>query len=233
MSCNTSRRLAVAAVLAGLVSLGAVCESLFGKDTRPPSCRVVQPADSAAVSGLVTLRADAADSSGVKAVEFYVNGALVGTATAPPYAATWDASGQPDESWHRIHCLASDVYDNVGGSDTISVQVVPGGQRGIFHGAFELNQNYYWRAGFAAVPGDTLAGSFRVLAGRALSRFIWLDAANFRKFGAGEAYTPLLERLDLAELTVREPVAAADSFYLVFLNTDAARVEVWARFTLE
>ena len=219
--------------LAGLLGLGAVCDRLFGTDTRPPDCRIVQPTDSTMISGKVTVRAEAYDTSGVAWVEFHANGVLIGTAYDPPYIAVWDATDKPDNSWHKLFCRAADIYDNVGDSDTVSVHVLEDRQRDVFHGAFFLDHNHYWPAGFTAVAGDTLAGDFRVLADRTLSRFIWLDAANYRQFRAGESHTPLLERVDLPEISVREQVATADSFYLVFLNTSGARVEVWARFALE
>lgn len=224
---------AVLALLGALLFTGAVCEQLFGEDKRPPDCRIVQPTDSSAVGGLVTIRADAFDSSGVRSVEIFLNDSLVATLIAPPYTTQWDARSEPDQSWHSLHCRATDIYDNVGVSDTVRVQIWQGGERDVFHGAFRLENNQYWQAGFVAATGETLAGDFRVLADRALSRFIWLDAANARRFRGGESYVPVVEQLNLSSLTLREAVPAADSFYLVFLNTSGARVDVWARFTLE
>ncbi|HDQ99707.1 MAG TPA: hypothetical protein ENN51_05410 [candidate division WOR-3 bacterium] len=221
------------ALLAALVFTAAVCEQLFGEDTRPPDCRIVQPTDSSAVSGLVTVRAEASDSSGVRSVEVFLNDSLLATLIAPPYTTKWDAREEPAQSWHTLYCRATDVYDNVGVSDTVRVQVWHGGERDVFHGAFRLEPNRYWLAGFTAEPGDTLAGDFRVLAERALSRFIWLDADNARRFRGGETYVPVIEHANRPGLTLRESVPAADSFYLVFLNTGGTRVDVWARFTLE
>lgn len=227
------RWLPVAVALVGLVSLGAICDELYGRDTRPPDCRIIQPVDSALVSGQVTIVAEAFDTSGVREVEFYVNDLLIATRYASPYTAVWDASGLPNESRHRIFCLASDIYNNVGSSDTISVQVRHGGQQGIIHAAFRLDNNRYRSAGFVAGPGDTLVGDGRALGGRALSWFLWLDAANYARFRTAQGYTTLLELQDRVEFSVREPVAAADSFYLVFLNTSGSPVDFWARFTLE
>lgn len=241
MNCDKAgsgaRASAVAAVavvaLAGLAGLGAVCDVLFGEDRQPPDCTIVQPTDSAAVSGIVTVRADAWDSSGVSEVRFYVDGVRVGTDLVAPYTATWDASSQPDRSWHTMFCLAFDGYGNVGSSDTIAVQVWLGGERDVLHGAFRLDHNYYWVAGFAAAAGDTLAGDMRVVSGAVLSRLAWLDAANYREFSNGRAHSAVFEATNQPALAMRQPVPAADSFYLVFLNTSGARVEVWARFTLE
>ncbi|MFO7675361.1 MAG: Ig-like domain-containing protein [bacterium] len=219
--------------LAGLLCSGAVCDILFGEDRLPPVCRIIQPTDSSAVSGNVAIRAEASDSSGVSSVEFYVDGSLISTDLAAPYSADWDASQLPDRSWHTMFCRARDPYDNIGTSDTIRVQVWLGGTRDVLHGAFRLEHNYYWLAGFAAAPGDTLAGSMRVASGGVLSRFIWLDAANYGRFSTGQSYSPIVAEVDRQALSLREHVTAADSFYLVFLNTSGAPVEVWARFTLE
>jgi hypothetical protein len=52
----------------------------------PPTVALTSPANGASVSGTVAITAAAADSIGVATVEFWVNGALVGTDTAAPCA---------------------------------------------------------------------------------------------------------------------------------------------------
>ncbi len=65
-------------------------------DTTPPTVSITQPTAGSTVGGTVTIGANAADEnggSGLSKVEFYINGTLRGTDTAPPYTYTWDTSG--------------------------------------------------------------------------------------------------------------------------------------------
>jgi hypothetical protein len=74
----------------------------------PPNAQYYAPAT-------LTLSAAAADSDGTIArVEFYADGALIGTSTFAPYAMVWDgvAAG--------THVLAAKAIDNVGGSASSS-----------------------------------------------------------------------------------------------------------------
>ena len=58
----------------------------------PPQVVVTSPASEAAVSGTVSLAADATDDVGVTRVDFLVNGAVVGSDTTAPYAVSWSST---------------------------------------------------------------------------------------------------------------------------------------------
>lgn len=202
-------------------------------DNVAPVCVIVQPTDSSAVSGVVLVRAEATDSSGIKQVEFYVDGTRLAASESYPYEANWDTQELPGSSWHKLFCIAEDLFGNKGYSDTVNVQVVEVGEKSIFHGRFKLPTGYYWPVPFAAVAGESLVGDFRISGSGVLSRFIWLTAEHYRAFAEGRSYLPLIQETNRPELTVRALVAASDSFYLVFLNTSGAQIDCWVRFSLE
>jgi hypothetical protein len=60
---------------------------------------------------------------GVTKVEFYVDGALNGTATSSPYTSSWNTTALTNGSSHTIYSKAYDAAGNVGTSSTITVTV--------------------------------------------------------------------------------------------------------------
>jgi hypothetical protein len=88
--------------------------SLGRQDWTPPALALVQPAQGATLSGLVTLSATASDASGIQKVEFrrvgFYADPLLGTATAPPYTITWD-SARARNGYGKIYAVA---YDRAG-----------------------------------------------------------------------------------------------------------------------
>ena len=60
-------------------------------DTTPPVVAITSPV-AGPVSGSITIRVEASDASGIKGVDFYVNGGLLGPRdVTAPYEMTWDA----------------------------------------------------------------------------------------------------------------------------------------------
>jgi poly(hydroxyalkanoate) depolymerase family esterase len=93
-----------------------------GGDTTAPTVNVTAPAAGATVSGSVSITASAADNVGVSRVEFFVDGALVGTDTASPYAFTW-SSASVSNGTHALMARAYDAEGNVGTDNDTSVTV--------------------------------------------------------------------------------------------------------------
>lgn len=221
------------AAVVGLVR----CDWLLGLDTTPPTCEITSPADSSSVSGVVPLAATATDSVGVglgvDKVEFYADGSLVGTDSSVPYSASWDASGLAEHTWHSLSCTATDFDGNRGYSDTISVEIGGVGQTSVFHGELDVPARSAKSVWFDAGVGDTLSGDAQVVAGGTLSKFLWLDQANYQKYTANQSYTALYEQDNFSQMSMRQTVAAAGRFYLVFANSGSAAVTCWARFVLE
>lgn len=99
---------AAAAVLAARNSVPAIA------DTTPPSASISTPLGSASVSGLVAVNATASDNVGVAKVELRVNGSLVATDTASPYAFSWDST----KLANGMATLTAIAYDAAGNSAT-------------------------------------------------------------------------------------------------------------------
>jgi hypothetical protein len=96
-------------------------------DTTPPTVSVTAPAaGGTALSGSVTLSANAADNVDVVSVQFKVNGANVGAEdTGAPYSISWDSAGVANGSY-VITALARDAAGNTTLSAGVSVTVSNG-----------------------------------------------------------------------------------------------------------
>jgi hypothetical protein len=185
------------------------------------------------VNGVVPIAATAFDSIGVERVEFYADGSLVGTDSAEPYSGSWDASGQAEQSRHSLSCIAYDLAQNKGYSDTVAVEIAVVGQTSIYHGELEVPARGREAVPFDAAAGDTLAGDAQVVSGGALSKFLWLDHDNYQKYVASQSYTALFEQDNFTQMSMSQAVPAAGKYYLVFVNSGNAIVKCWARFVLE
>jgi phosphatidylserine/phosphatidylglycerophosphate/cardiolipin synthase-like enzyme len=90
-----------------------------------PTVSITSPAASAAFTApaAVTISANASDPDGtISRVDFYANGTLVGSATAPPFSTTWNVSSPGTKS------LTAKAIDNRGASATaapVSVVINP------------------------------------------------------------------------------------------------------------
>lgn len=90
-------------------------------DTTAPAVAIVSPANGSLVARnkALAISASATDSAGVARVDFYVNGALIGSDTAAPYSVSWKVPGKPGVSY----VLKSVAYDQAGNSASASVSV--------------------------------------------------------------------------------------------------------------
>ena len=92
-------------------------------DTTPPSVAIASPAAGATVSGTVRISASASDSqSGVATVRFFVDGALIGTATSAPYRANWNTR-KATRGQHALTAVAADRAGNSMASTVVTVNV--------------------------------------------------------------------------------------------------------------
>ncbi|OJT26163.1 hypothetical protein BO221_10105 [Archangium sp. Cb G35] len=93
-------------------------------ESTPPSVSLLNlpPTGAAIGDWTYTISAEASDDSGVSQVEFFVDGASLGIATAPPYSAPWDgrtaASGE-----HTLTAVATDIHGNAATSNPAIVTV--------------------------------------------------------------------------------------------------------------
>jgi hypothetical protein len=82
----------------------------YEADITEPSINITAPAKDAALSGTINIEAGVTDPSGIKKVEFYVGGALLGTDESSPYTVGWDTTTFPNGSYK----LWAKTYDNAG-----------------------------------------------------------------------------------------------------------------------
>ena len=105
----------------GLSAVTSVIVSIAAPvDTLAPSVAITSPADGATVAGSVGIAATASDNSSVARVEFRVDGILVGSDTASPYAASWDASAASPGA----HVVEAKAFDVTGNSSAAVVSVL-------------------------------------------------------------------------------------------------------------
>jgi M6 family metalloprotease-like protein len=93
---------------------------VFSNDL-PPTCAFVNVTDGQVLYGTVEIGVSASDDSGVTKVEFYADGTLRGTDTAPPYSFSLDTT----TLWNGTHTLRAVAYDEVlqTGSSSVTVTV--------------------------------------------------------------------------------------------------------------
>ena len=93
-----------------------------------PSVSLTAPSEGATVSGDVAVSATASDDIGLDHVEFLLDGNLLGSDAAAPYAMTWNSSNASNGP-HVLQARAFDLAGNVGTSAQVNV-VVSGGSGG-------------------------------------------------------------------------------------------------------
>ena len=91
-------------------------------DSTPPTISITSPTNGETVFGAITVQASASDTVGLTRVEFYLDGALLGTDTTVPYAFTWDTTTVSNGS-HGLVARAYDEAGNTGISPTVTVTV--------------------------------------------------------------------------------------------------------------
>jgi subtilisin family serine protease len=92
------------------------------RDSVAPTTQITSPANNSTVArrATVTIAATATDNVGVLRVEFYVNGALTCTDTAPAFTCAWAVPNNPNKVY-QLQSRAYDAAGNVGTSSTVTV----------------------------------------------------------------------------------------------------------------
>ena len=116
----TARAEDTAGNVATSAGLNVVVDNAPPPDTQPPSITLLDPGGEA--RGVVTLEASATDNVGVALVRFFVDGQLVVTDMAAPFAADWDSSSVAD-GLHTLSAQAQDAAGNTGDSATLNITV--------------------------------------------------------------------------------------------------------------
>lgn len=96
------------------------------EDVTPPTVNITFPTNGSTVSGTVTISASASDDFGVTKVEFFVDGASIGTGTpagsAGPWTIPWNTTSVSNGS-HALMAKAYDAKGNVGIDNDTTVTV--------------------------------------------------------------------------------------------------------------
>ena len=122
---------ATAEDFAGNVTTSAAV-SVTVSDSVRPTVALTAPMAAETVNGTVTLAAVAADDLGVVKVEFYVDGQILTTDEAAPYAAAWNTAVATDEL-HTIVAVAYDAAGNTASTAPVTVLVSNTGNASFDH----------------------------------------------------------------------------------------------------
>ena len=95
------------------INVGAAWSS--STDTTAPTAT----ASESGTTGTITLSATASDNVGVTKVEFYIDGALVGTDTTSPYSVSYNSANLTNGT-HSLVAKAYDAAGNIGSSTAVS-----------------------------------------------------------------------------------------------------------------
>jgi len=91
-------------------------------DTQAPTVSLASPSGGSTVGGLVSVGVNASDDTGVSRVDLLVNGAVVASDTAAPFAFSWD-SNQVSNGSTTLSLRASDAAGNTATSAGVVVMV--------------------------------------------------------------------------------------------------------------
>jgi uncharacterized protein (TIGR03118 family) len=91
-------------------------------DVIAPTAILTSPAPGTTVTGTVTLTAAASDNVAVTAVKFLAGSTVIGSASAPPYAVSWDTAAAANGSV-SLTVQVQDAAGNVGTSSAVAVTV--------------------------------------------------------------------------------------------------------------
>ncbi|GEM_PF-1140414 len=100
-------------------------DTVFVTVIRPLPITITSPADSAIVSGTVTVQASASAGYTFDRVDFYVDDDSVSSDASSPYTYEWDTSVYSDNSQHQLKAVAH-VNSTSYVSNTVTVTVVDG-----------------------------------------------------------------------------------------------------------
>jgi hypothetical protein len=100
----------------------AAAKSMPAPDTTAPTVAIANPVGGSTVSGLISIGVNAADNVGVARVDLKVNGTVVASDVAGPYAFSWDSSSVAN-GMNNLVAIAYDAAGNVASSSTVAVNV--------------------------------------------------------------------------------------------------------------
>jgi hypothetical protein len=93
------------------------------RDVSAPSVMIDSPTANTMISGTVTISAVAVDDSGVRGVQFFIDGAAFGAEdTSPPFSISWDTTTVTSRSY-TLGARARDAAGNIAQSAEVVITV--------------------------------------------------------------------------------------------------------------
>ncbi|MCM2277766.1 MAG: Ig-like domain-containing protein [Oligoflexia bacterium] len=99
--------------------MAAAAAAVVSPDIQAPTVAVLSPAGGASVKGIVNVEVSAVDDRDVAKVELLVNGSILATDAAAPFAFSWDTTPLSDGS----ATLTARAFDGAGNSASSAVTV--------------------------------------------------------------------------------------------------------------
>jgi hypothetical protein len=88
-----------------------------------PTVTLINPTGGQTLSATVPVAARAVDDTGIRSVQFFVDGTALGNpVTSPPYAVKWDTTAAPAGA-HMVSARATDTSGHVGVASAVAVTV--------------------------------------------------------------------------------------------------------------
>lgn len=97
-------------------------------ERRAPRVRIVSPANGATISGKTDVRVESSDDTGIRLVRVFIDGKSRALSNKDVFIFTWDPIEESySEGSHELSARVWDLFDNLGESDAVMVDVVKGG----------------------------------------------------------------------------------------------------------
>ncbi len=106
----------------GVSAMDTVTVQNAAPDTTPPTVQITAPTTGSSVVGAVSVNINGSDNVGVTRIEWYLDGALVGSSATAPASFSWNTTNSANGS-HTLQAKAYDAAGNSSASATVTVTV--------------------------------------------------------------------------------------------------------------
>ena len=135
-------------IIMGIIVITS-CVEFALPDTTKPTVYIITPIDGDTLSNLTTISINIEDASEILKVDIFIDRHLIATIEEEPWDYDWQSSRYSDGLIHNINVEATDVAENIGVSETISViipEIFSGDLVLLTGGTFEMGDG--WNAGY-------------------------------------------------------------------------------------
>lgn len=107
-------------IFAGLLNLS--CENTLESDSALPEIRILSPKNGATLTGSVTIECSAKDNTGIRSLEYFINGKSIGTVNKKPFSYKWSSIGMENGAY-RVKARATDLNNNKAESGAVEFYI--------------------------------------------------------------------------------------------------------------